>query len=81
MVDNRTHCSAARVGEVTSAEELVAWIPGRVLLHANDMGQYIWDVVLKPGLLPAKLSPADAARHWTAIFLAANAKASLEPVL
>lgn len=70
----RTHCSAARVGEVTSAEELVAWIPGRVLLHANDMGQYIWDVVLKPGLLPAKLSPADAARHWTAIFLAANAK-------
>ena len=66
---------------MTSTEEQVLWIPGRVLHACVDphLGQYVMDTLLRSGLLPAKMPAADSAWHWAAMFLQANGK--VRPVM
>ena len=61
---------------MSPSEELVIWIPARVMQCVTDpeLGQYLMDTVLKAGLMPSKLSAADAAQHWAAMFMDATPK-------
>ncbi|KAK9813540.1 hypothetical protein WJX73_005871 [Symbiochloris irregularis] len=70
----RAHCKGSS-GEATSASS-IAWIPARVVVWTLDkaIGQHAMDTLLRPGLLPAKQEPSDAARQWVALFQAANPK-------
>lgn len=57
-------------------EELVAWVPGRLLLEAaRDPASMhaLLEGPLRQGLFPAKLSAEALARQWGAVWLAAPA--------
>ena len=65
---------------VSSEEELVIWIPGKMLccaLRDPDLRQFVTESVLRSGLLPAKLAPESAARQWAAIYMSSEPEASL----
>ena len=65
---------------VSSEEELVIWIPGKMLccaLRDPDLRQFVTESVLQNGLLPAKLAPESAARQWAAIYMSSEPEASL----
>ena len=74
-------CYVERGGCVTrlgcgADEELVAWVPGRLLLEAaRDAASMhaLLDGPLRQGLFPAKLSADALARQWGAVWLAAPA--------
>ena len=76
----RAHCTQAHGGaDVASDEELVIWVPGRLLLAASrdpDLAQHLVESLFKGGALPPKLPAASAARQWAAIYMN-----SLPPVL
>lgn len=56
-------------------EELVAWVPGRLLLEAvrnvGTMHTFL-EGPMRQGLFPAKLPPQALARQWGAVWLAAK---------
>ena len=57
-------------------EELIAWVPGRLLLEAaRDVASMhaLLDGPLRQGLFPLKLSADALARQWGAVWLAAPA--------
>ena len=65
---------------VSSEEELVIWIPGKMLcctLRDPDLRQYVTESVLRSGLLPTKLTPENAARQWAAIYMSSEPEVSL----
>ena len=56
-------------------EELVAWIPGRLLLEAArspSTVHVLMDGPLRLGIFPAKVSVESQARQWAAVWLAAG---------
>ena len=56
-------------------EELVIWVPARLLLCASkdaDLAQHLTETLLKSGLLPAKVPLASAARQWAAIYMSST---------
>lgn len=68
------NCSSA------SEEDLVVWIPGRILLAAlkdHELGQYAIDSVFKSGLLPPSTSPAVAAKAWASLYLHCNLQVTI----
>ena len=77
----RAYCTKMREGAVVSSEEeLVIWIPGKMLccaLRDPDLRQFVTESVLRSGLLPAKLAPESAARQWAAIYMSSEPEASL----
>jgi hypothetical protein len=64
---------------VGSEEELVIWVPARLLLCASkdaDLAQYLAETVFRNGIFPGKL-PADvAARQWAAIYMSTTLQVS-----
>ena len=81
----RSHVADKRGGaDVSSREELVLWIPARLLAAvaaSADLRAHAYDVLFKCGggeggvitsLLPPSLSSAAAARQWAAIWMAAD---------
>ena len=72
----RSYCTKSHNGAlVGSEEELVIWVPARVLLCASksaDLAQYVTADLFREGIFPGKL-PADvAARQWTAIYMSSH---------
>ena len=69
----RAHCTQAHGGaDVASDEELVIWVPGRLLHAASrdpDLAQHLVESLFRPGALPPKLPAASAARQWAAIHM------------
>lgn len=66
----RAYCSRSQE-VITSDEERVIWIPGRLLTAATrdpELFSYILDTVLRNGLFPAKLESKAAAGHWAVVF-------------
>ena len=63
-----------------SEEELVIWVPARLLHHAGrdaDLRQFLAESTLRSGLFPAKLPLEVTARHWAAIYMSCDAKVGL----
>ena len=49
----------------------VVWIPGRVasaVVRDPELSQHLLDHVLKPGLLPADIPLAEAAKLWGTLY-------------
>ena len=77
----RAHAARKHAGmDVSAGEGLVLWIPARLvsaLAASADLRHHAADVLFRqgagtaPALLPASLSPAAAARQWTAIWMEA----------
>ena len=62
---------------MSSEEELVIWVPARLLYHAGrdaDLRHFLADNLLRSGLFPAKLPAEVTARHWAAIYMNCDAK-------
>ena len=60
---------------VPADEELVAWIPGRLLLEAArnvTTVHVLLDGPLRMGIFPAKMPLGSQARQWAAVYLAAE---------
>ena len=56
-------------------EELVAWLPGRLLLEAARNAAAVHSLMdgpLRAGIFPAKMSLESQARQWAAVYLAAG---------
>ena len=74
----RAACTRLHEGaEVAPEEELVIWVPARLLLCASkdaDLAQHLTETLLRPGLLPAKVPLATAARQWAAIYMSSTAQ-------
>ena len=72
----RAHCTKKHEGaEVSSEEELVIWVPLRLLCHAGrdaNLRQFLIENVFRNGLFPAKLPAESAARQWAAIYMNTN---------
>lgn len=52
---------------VSSDEELVIWIPTRVLACASsdkELGHFLVETVLRSGIFPGKLPASAAAQQW-----------------
>lgn len=60
---------------ISSAEELVIWIPVALLKYAcstDELGMHVQDSVLKNGLWWPKQTASGAAKQWVAIYDAAD---------
>ena len=80
----RAACTRLHDGaEVAPEEELVIWVPARLLLCGSrdaDLAQHLTETLLRAGLFPAKVPLATAARQWAAIYMSSTAQVR-RPVL
>ena len=74
----RASCTRLHDGaEVAPEEELVIWVPTRLLLCSSkdaDLAQHLTETLLRNGLFPAKVPLATAARQWAAIYMSSTAQ-------
>lgn len=68
----RAYCTRSHNAAVISSdEERVIWIPGRLLVAASrdtEVYSFILDTVFRNGLFPAKLPTEAAARQWAVMY-------------
>jgi hypothetical protein len=73
---HRAYCTKHHSGElVGSEEELVIWVPARLLLCAGkdaDLAQYLTESLFRNGIFPGKLPGHAAARQWAAIYMSST---------
>lgn len=67
MPGNGCNCEA-RTSCLVTDEELVIWIPARLMWLAKA-DAVLRNSLLRGGVFPAKLSPAAAARQWGAVYM------------
>lgn len=69
----RAACSqTAGEGAVALHLQSLLWVPARLasaVVRDPELSQHLMDVVLKPGLLPASIQPAEAAQLWGSLYL------------